>query len=370
MPASLSLIWFRPPARTAGLIGILLAVACGPGDDRGQPEKAHEPATQTADAEQTAADAPLIRLSHSHAADKSSEIHFAARVFQQELEATGGAAASRVKLFPRGALGSERDVYESLQMGSGATCIISGTAVLSNFTQRIAVLDLPMLWEDYEHVHRVLDGEVGRELAGDLEAIGLVVLAWMDSWGYRNVVTAERPVNSLEDLRGLKLRTIPTPIYTRTIRALGANPTPMSMGEVYTSMQTGVIDGFEHGATVVLSEKMYEVADHIALTRHLFGPLVFCYSKVQWDGLSPERQAAIRAAARRARDEQRRLAPERDAEALAALREKGMTIHEVDMSEFAVEARRIQERVAAEVDAVDLLEKIRALAGNEQITTE
>lgn len=202
-----------------------------------------------------------IRLAHVHAADTSSEIHTAAVAFKEYVESRNPDV--EVRIFANGQLGSEREVYESMQLGSGATCVISGTAILGNFNQRIGVLDLPYLWEDYDHVHEVLDGEIGQTLAEELRSEGFRVLAWMDSWGFRNVMTSSRPVTSVEDLSGLKIRTIRTPIYTETLRAMGCNPTPMSFGEVYSSMQTGVIDGFEHGASVILANRMYEVGKHL-----------------------------------------------------------------------------------------------------------
>jgi TRAP-type C4-dicarboxylate transport system substrate-binding protein len=109
---------------------------------------------------------------------------------------------------------------------------------------------LPFLWQDYEHVHRVLDGRVGRVLEEDLDKAGFKVLAWMDSWGYRNLV-ARKPVAAPSDLKGLKIRTIPTPLYIATLNTMGCNATPMPFGEVYSSMQTGVLDGFEHSAAMI-----------------------------------------------------------------------------------------------------------------------
>jgi TRAP-type C4-dicarboxylate transport system substrate-binding protein len=142
---------------------------------------------------------------------------------------------------------------------------------------------------------------------------------------------------------------------------MGANATPMAFGEVYTSMQTGVLDGFEHGASVIVANNFYEVADYIALTQHLFGPLVFIYSLDQWEELSAEEQEVIMEGARRARDEQRRLAPIREEEAFDFLREQGMVINDIDTTEFERNALEIQNEIAAERGATDLLETIRDL---------
>ncbi|MEM8783030.1 MAG: TRAP transporter substrate-binding protein [Planctomycetota bacterium] len=298
-----------------------------------------------------------IRLAHVHAADPSSEIHTAAVAFKEYVESRN--PDIEVRIFANGQLGSEREVYESMQLGSGATCVISGTAILGNFNQRIGVLDLPYLWEDYGHVHAVLDGEVGQTLAEELRGEGFRVLAWMDSWGFRNVMTSSRPVTEPGDLAGLKIRTIRTPIYTETLRAMGANPTPMSFGEVYSAMQTGVIDGFEHGASVILANRMHEVGQHLALTEHLFGPLVFVYSDHAFGRLDEATQMLLEEAAAHARDVQRGLSAERDAEAMEALRGHGVTIHAIDTAPLAEAMKPLQDSLAAEREATDLLEKIR-----------
>lgn len=298
-----------------------------------------------------------LRLSHSHSASESSEIHTAALAFKEHLEANSDL---QVRIFPNNQLGQERDVYEAMQLGAGADMAITGTAVLNNFSPRIGVLDLPFLWTGYDHVHRVLDGDVGGALASDLRGAGLRPLAWMDSWGHRNVVTANRRIESPDDLRGLKIRTIQTPTYIAALDAMGASPTPMAFGEVYTAMQTGVVDGFEHSASAVYSNKLHEVGRHMAMTRHLFGPLVFCVSERTWNRLTPEQQAAVEAAAIHARDHQRALAEPKEAEAIAALEAAGMEITEIDTAVFRERARAVQDQLAERMGASDLLAAIRA----------
>ena len=301
-----------------------------------------------------------IRVAHTHQGDFSSEIHTAAWIFANYVNENS--ETLDVSVYPNNALGEEREVYEGMQLGAGATCTISGTAILNNFTDRVGILDLPFIWQGYDHVHAVLDGPVGDALAEELGAQGFEVLAWMDSWGYRNVVTTEVQVAEPSDLEGLKLRTIPTPIYVAAINAMGANATPMNFGEVYTALETGVLDGFEHGAAVVVANRFYEVANHVALTRHLFGPLVMSCSSTVWETLSPEEQDLMREAAVFARDVQRSLAPLREREAFDYLRDQGMTITEVDTGVFVENARSVQDELAAEMGAGDLLEQIRAAA--------
>lgn len=307
-----------------------------------------------------AADKRVIKLSHSHQAGMSSEIHTAATIFRDYVNENS--ATLEVKIYAANILGEEREVYEGMQLGAGATCVISGTAILNLFNQRIGILDLPFLWKGYDHVHKVLDGEVGDILAEELEKSGFKVLAWMDSWGYRNVVTSKVEVKKPEDLKGLKIRTIQTPIYVAALNAMGANATPMAFGEVYTAMQTGVLDGFEHGSAVIKTQKFYEVSKYIALTRHLFGPLVFAYSLPEWNKLSNAEREIILEGAKIARVKQRELGPVKEKEAFDFLKSKGMIINEIDTTQFAENALEIQNEIAKERGAMDLLEKIRAVA--------
>ena len=300
----------------------------------------------------------VIKISHSHQASMDSEIHTAALEIEKYVNANS--KTMEVKLYPNNSLGQERDVYEAMQLGSGASCAISGTAILNNFNKRIGVLDLPFMWRDYDHVHKALDGAVGNTLAKELEGVNLKVIAWMDSWGYRNVVTAKKEVKNVGDLKGLKIRTIQTPIYVATLNLLGANATPMAFGEVYSAMQTGVLDGFEHGASATLAQKLYEVGKYITLTRHLFGPLVMACSSKEWNALSAEEKDVLQKAAIRGRDVQRAAAPTEEAKAFDQLKAKGMIVNNIDLSPIMPQVLKLQEDLAKERGAADLLTQIKA----------
>jgi len=299
-----------------------------------------------------------LKIAHSAQGDVSSELHMVGWIFANYLRDNSDSVSARV--YPTSSLGDERSVYEGMQLGAGASCSISGTAILNNFSKRVGVIDLPFVWNDYDHMGRVLDGKVGDAIAADLEKSGIKVLAWVTNWGSRNVVTANKAVNSPEDLKGLKIRTIQSPVYVETINSMGANATPMSFGEVYTAMQTGVLDGFEHGSAVVVSNKFYEVAKHIALTNHFLGPAVFACSMNEWNSLSDAQKKVVMDGAILARDINRSLAPIREKQAFDFLREKGMTITEVDTTQFREKAAALQDSIAANIGATDLLAEIRA----------
>ena len=190
-----------------------------------------------------------VKISHATAPDLGNDNHMVAWIIANYINSYSDTLEARI--YAANALGEERAVVEGMELGAGATMHIGGTAIHSNFNKRMGVLDLPFMWRDYDHAHRVLDGKVGQTLAAEHEKLGLRIIGWQDSWGYRNVVTTRKDVKKPEDLKGLKIRTIQAPTYVAALNAMGANATPMAFGEVYTALQTGVIDGFEHASAVV-----------------------------------------------------------------------------------------------------------------------
>jgi len=300
----------------------------------------------------------IIRLSHSHQASFSSELHLTAWVFKNYIESQS--ESIEVRIYPGNALGQEREVYEAIQLGSGANCIISGTAILNNFIPEFSVLDLPYLWKNYDHVHQALDGQAGELLEQYAEAYGFKVLAWLDSWGYRHIVLGSE-ISSMDDLAGLKIRTIQSNTYIASINAMGMNATPMAFGEVYSAMQTGILDGFEHNATVIMANKFYEVSKQIVLSQHLFGTVVFIYSQKDWSRFTSEEHILIQEAADMARDIQRGLAPLREKEALAFLEDHGMNIKTIDTEDLEIKTFDLQNELAQKNNCSQVLELIRGI---------
>jgi TRAP-type transport system periplasmic protein len=283
---------------------------------------------------------------------------FADRFRQHAEEATGGAVV--VRLFPSGTLGQEREVVQQLQEGL-VDFMVSGTAIWGSVAPKLQVFDFPFLWRDWEHVHAVVDGRVGREAADYLEgALRIRPLAWGDSFGFRQVVTRSRDVREPGQLAGLKIRTIQSPIYVKAVELMGASPTPMAFGEVYTSLQTGVIDGYEHDASTTLQQRFYEVAGHMARTRHIAGVLGFFASSVGLARIPREFRAAIDQAAIDAAGEQRAMGPREDAAATEQLASHGMTIRDIEGRLFQKAAERLWITESRTLDATQWLEAIRA----------
>ena len=300
----------------------------------------------------------ILRLSHSMTAGPTA-LHVFADNFRQRAEAmTGGAV--RVRLFPSGTLGQEREVVQQLQEGL-VDFMVSGTAIWGSVAPRVQVFDFPFLWKDWAHVHAVLDDRVGREAADYLaSSVRMRPLAWGDSFGFRHVITRSRSVTDPAHLSGLKIRTIQSPIYVKAVELMGASPTPMAFGEVYTSLQTGVIDGYEHDASTTLQQRFYEVAAFMARTRHIAGVLGLWASTTTLARLPADIRDALERAARAAATAQRAMGQAEDTMATAQLSKHGMTIHEIEGTPFRRAAEHLWDREGRALGVASWLEAILA----------
>src|SRR5213082_2212499 len=195
----------------------------------------------------------LVRIHTAGPADLGVDNTMMAHQFMTYVNANSDSI--EVKVFPNSQLGQSREVIEAMRLGSGASGTAGGPAEYASFVKRLGVLGLPFEWKSYEHALAVLDGPVGKELDQDMEKAGFKVLSWAVSWGFRNVVTAKKEVKQPADLKGLKIRTIPTKVFVAAINSMGANATPMNFGEIYTSLQSGVLDGYEHTVATTISFK-------------------------------------------------------------------------------------------------------------------
>jgi tripartite ATP-independent transporter DctP family solute receptor len=224
------------------------------------------------------------------------------------------------------------------------------------------VFSLPFLFNDVEHMHTVMDGEIGERFADALEEKGLVVLSWFDS-GARSIYNTKRPINTPEDVQGLKIRVMNNDLYVDMIAALGGNATPMSYGEVYQSLTTGVLDGAENNYPSFESSNHYETTDYYSLTEHLIIPECLCVAKASWEKLSEEDQDIIRDVAQQASARQRELWVESSEESRQIVLDHGVEINEVeDKAAFQALMEPMYERfIANNPGTGELIEEIRAV---------
>ncbi|MDR1708123.1 MAG: TRAP transporter substrate-binding protein, partial [Candidatus Accumulibacter sp.] len=303
----------------------------------------------------------LIRIHTAAAADPdgTDQMHMAWK-FAEYIN--NNSKTIEAKVFPNSQLGQTREVIEAMRLGSGASATTGGPGEYMSFVKKLGVLGLPFIWKSYDHVNKVMDGEVGAELNADLEKAGFKALGWSPSWGFRDVVTAKKEVTKVEDLKGLKIRTIPNKVFTATINTLGANATPMNFGEIYTSLQSGVLDGYEHTPATAVTSKFYEIACCIALTHHIQDPTGLVFSLAEWKKFNADEQALLTKAAKAAIDSTRDMAPKKEKEQMDFLKQKGMKIHQIDLSSLQAPALKAQDELAKETGTEALLAKIRAAA--------
>ncbi len=245
-------------------------------------------------------------------------------------ERTKGAV--EVQVYPNRQLGEERDMVEGLQLGTVDFTVVS-TGPLGGFVPEIGVVDLPFLFVSGEHAYKVLDGEIGKSILDKFTPKGILGLAFWEN-GWRHLSTKNTKVQKPEDLRGLKIRTMENKVHMASFQAAGASPIPMVWGEVYTSLQQGIIDGQENPPVVVYSNALWEVQKYYALTGHFYGPHVFLASKKNMDKLPKEYQKIIMDTAKELSKFQRDLSAQIADQQIKDLRAKGMDVYEVQKQAF------------------------------------
>ncbi|MBQ0139213.1 MAG: TRAP transporter substrate-binding protein [Kurthia sp.] len=237
-----------------------------------------------------------------------------------------------VEVYHSGTIADDRSAIEMLQFGT-LEITIPSTAPFTTFVPEYGVFDLPFTLTSNEMVDSVLQGEFGDKLAAKAESQGVLQLAWWEN-GFRQLTNSKTPVEKLEDVKGLKIRTMENEIHLAAWKALGANPTPMAFTELFTAMQQKTIDGQENPYPTIFLEKYPEVQKYLTETNHVYSPFIFLISKKTWDGLSEEQQEIVRKAAIEAGEHNRDLSRETAKSALEELK-KQMTFSELSSEELA-----------------------------------
>lgn len=236
-----------------------------------------------------------------------------------------------VEVFHSSQIGNERDLTEGLQLGSVDFALAPGSVAL--FEPKMALFDLPYIFRDREHAYAVLDGPIGTEMAKDMPAKGLRLLAYWEN-GYRNVTNSKRPIEKPEDLNGIKIRVSENKVHVATFKAFGCNVTAMAFGEVFTALQQKTIDAQENPLAIIVSSKFYEAQPYLSLTEHVYMPAHLLVSEEKWQSFPDNVKKAIQAAAIEARDYERKIIAEGDAKYIADLEAAGIKINKVEKGPF------------------------------------
>ena len=264
----------------------------------------------------------------------------------------------RMTMFAGGVLGDEKEAIEQVQIGAIHILRVS-VGGISPVIPELNVLSLPYLFRDQDHMHKMIDGPIGQEILDAITAspARLVGLAWMDS-GTRNIYT-QKPIRTPEDLDGLKIRVQANPLFVDTLNAMGGNAVSMPFGELYSALQTHVVDGAENNEPSYYTQNHYTVANVFSRTSHLIIPEVLVFSKPAWDKLDAKDQELIKKMAREAQMEQRALWDKFVMDALAGLKEKNVTFVDVDTKPFIEATAPVREEYGAPY--ADLIARIQAI---------
>lgn len=233
----------------------------------------------------------------------------------------------KVELYPNAQLGGDRELCEGVQMGTIQMAIPS-TSALAGFDKRIQVLDLPYLFTTREAAFEAVDGELGQKLNDLLAKKGFYVLGYLEN-GFRHVTNSKHPVTKPEDLSGLKIRTMENPMHLAFFKELGANPTPMSWGELYTALQQGTVDAQENPYAMIDDGKFYEVQKYVSETGHVFSYEILIANKKFMEKLPEDLRKLVVDEAQKAIATQREAMKQEEANFKAKVIKGGLTANEL-----------------------------------------
>ena len=278
----------------------------------------------------------------------------------KKLEAATNGRLS-VQMYPSMQLGGEKEAIEQAQVGALALARVS-VGALGPVVDDLNVFNLPYLFRNTAHMQKVIDGPIGQELLDkvtDNPKAGLVGLAWMDA-GARSLYDTKKPIRNLEDLKGMKFRVMGNPMFVDMMNSLGGNGVAMGYDQVFSALQTGVVDGAENNPPSFVFDNHYQVAKYYTLDEHLIVPEILVMSKKTWDALSPAEQALVRKFAREAQFEERALWVQYEKSALDKAKAAGITITEIaDKKPFQDAVKPVWDKYGPKY--ADMIKRIQAV---------
>ena len=296
----------------------------------------------------------IIRLGHGLSTTHS--VHQAMEYMDSILRVESN-GKMKIQIYPSEQLGTERQCLELLQIGSLDMTKVS-TGSLENFSPNIKVFGLPFLFRDREHSYSVLDGPIGKDLLLGTEKYWLKGLAYYDA-GARSFYSKEKKINSPKDLEGLKIRVMESKTAFDMVKALGGSPTPISFGELYTSLQQGVVDGAENNPPSFYLSRHYEVCKFYTLDEHTVLPDVLLMSTHMWDSFSDQEKKWLDKAVKESVTEQRKLWIESEKKSLDAVKKAGVEIIIPDKTLFSEKSKEILESYRDDKILYEFIERIK-----------
>ncbi len=292
--------------------------------------------------------APLV-IKAAHGAPEANVQHLGWLKFKELVEAKSNGDII-VEVYGNNQLGPDREICEATQMGSIAV-VSNSTAAATAFNKEFYVFDAPFLFKDREEAYAALDGPLGKAILASDEKYNLKGLGFWEN-GFRALTNSKHPVHTPDDVAGLKLRTMESALHIATWRAIGANPTPMAFGELFTALQQNTVDGQDNAMDMVYAAKFYEVQKYLTKTNHNYSPLIVHMNLEFWNDLSPEQQALLEEAMRETTDWQRNKARELTVEAEKHLKEAGLEIVDLTPEEMQMFRDKVRPVYAMIKDSV------------------
>ena len=296
----------------------------------------------------------IIRLGHGLSTTHS--VHQAMEYMDSILRIKSN-GKMKIQIYPSEQLGTERQCLELLQIGSLDMTKVS-TGSLENFSPNIKVFGLPFLFRDREHSYSVLDGPIGKDLLSGTEKYWWKGLAYYDA-GARSFYSKDKKINNPKDLEGLKIRVMESKTAFDMVKALGGSPTPISFGELYTSLQQGVVDGAENNLPSFYLSRHYEVCKFYTLDEHTVLPDVLLMSTHMWDSLSDQEKKWLGQAVKESVTEQRKLWIESEKKSLDAVKKAGVEIIIPDKTLFSEKSKHILESYRDDKILYEFIERIK-----------
>lgn len=296
----------------------------------------------------------IIKLAHG--LDINHSVHKAMVKMGKDLDSLSKGKL-KLQIYPSQQLGTERECIELLQIGSlGMTKVSVG--VMENFAPKMKVFGLPFLFRDRQHSFNVLDGPIGQQLLDEGVNYWIKGLAYYDA-GSRSFYTKDKPIHTPEDLKGLKIRVMESVTAIEMVKSLGGSPTPISWGELYTSLQQGVVDGAENNPPSFYLSRHYEVCKFYSLDEHTVLPDVLIMGTHLWDKLSEEERGWLQEAVDNSVKYQRKLWLEAEEEALAEVKKAGVEVIIPDKTLFVEKVKDIYDQYDHDSEIGTLIKKIQ-----------
>jgi C4-dicarboxylate-binding protein DctP len=291
----------------------------------------------------------LIKYGHYQPGKNDQPKHVAALAFKEHVEKATNSSL-KVEIYPAGQLGPAQQVMEGLRLGTVEMAVVHDGGIPGVY-KTFNIFGLPYLFNDHAHAYAVLDGQFGKDLADDMRRrTGIRLAAYADN-GIRHFTNSKRPIRTPDDMKGLKMRVQPSPVFVKLVESLGASPTAIDWGELPAALAQGTADGQENGVTNILAGSLFQHQKHVSLGGHVYSLHAYLINDRFYSGLTSVEKKAVDEGVLKAQKIHRDMTREQDLSAKKVLSEKGMTVTELTPADIERFRRLAQPAVKSYLDA-------------------